>query len=77
MTAPDQTTMTTDAAIMEQEDIEYGPKMRALKTERQRRFVIALFDAPRKEGRIIFAARVAGYGTETSTNKSLGSSAHD
>jgi phage terminase small subunit len=72
MTAPDQTTMTTDAAIMEQEDIEYGPKMRALKTERQRRFVIALFDAPRKEGRIIFAARVAGYGTETSTNKSLG-----
>jgi phage terminase small subunit len=62
--------MTTDADI-EREAVEYGPAMRALKTDRQRAFVSALFDAPRKEGRIIWAARVAGYGTPESTNKSL------
>jgi hypothetical protein len=51
-------------------DIENGPKMREL-NPRQQAFVCALFDAPRKDGRIIWAARVAGYGTPTSTNKSL------
>jgi phage terminase small subunit len=51
-------------------DIEYGPKMREL-NPRQQAFVCALFEAPRKDGRIIWAARVAGYGTPTSSNKSL------
>ena len=52
-------------------NIEDGPAMRALATDRQRGFVRALFDAPSKDGRVIWAARVAGYGTETSTNKVL------
>lgn len=60
--------MTTD---IEREGIEYGPAMRALANDKQRAFVCALFDAPRKEGRILFAVRAAGYGTETSTNKTL------
>lgn len=52
-------------------NIEDGPAMRALANDKQRAFVRALFDAPSKDGRIIWAARVAGYGTETSTNKVL------
>lgn len=63
--------MTTDTHMARDEAIEDGPAMRALANDRQRAFVRALFDAPRKEGRIIWAARVAGYGTENSTNKSL------
>lgn len=62
--------MTIEADI-EREGIEYGPAMRALKNDRQRAFVCALFDAPRKEGRVLWAARVAGYGSPKSTNKSL------
>ena len=50
---------------------ELGPKMRALANDRQRAFVRALFDAPKKEGRIIWAARAAGYGTAQSSVKSL------
>jgi phage terminase small subunit len=50
---------------------DWGPKMRALANDRQRAFVCALFEAPRKEGRVIYAARAAGYGTPESTNKSL------
>lgn len=53
---------------------EWGPKMLAL-NERQRAFVVALYseDAPRKgDGRMIYAAREAGYGSpEGSTNKVL------
>src|SRR5271168_4950325 len=52
-------------------NIEDGPAMRALANDKQRAFVRALFDAPSKDGRVIWAARVAGYGTETSTNKVL------
>lgn len=62
--------MTIEADI-EREGIEYGPAMRALANDKQRAFVCALFEAPRKDGRIIFAARAAGYGTPESTNKSL------
>jgi hypothetical protein len=52
-------------------NIEDGPAMRSLANDKQRAFVRALFDAPSKDGRVIWAARVAGYGTETSSNKSL------
>lgn len=54
---------------------EWGPRMLALPTERQRRFVAALFDegAPAKgDGLMAWAAREAGYGTATSSTKSLG-----
>jgi hypothetical protein len=51
---------------------EWGPKMRALANDRQRTFVCALFDAPpHGKGQLIWSAKVAGYGTPTSTNKSL------
>lgn len=52
----------------------FGPKMLVL-SEKWRAFVMALYheDAPLKgDGLLIYAARAAGYGTPTSTNKSLG-----
>jgi hypothetical protein len=51
---------------------DWGPAMAAL-SEKRRALVIALFDedAP-KEGKGIYAAQVAGYGTPTSSKKSLG-----
>jgi nucleotide-binding universal stress UspA family protein len=61
----------SDALKSAEELPDWGPKMRALANDRQRAFVCALFEAPTKDGRIIYAARAAGYGTETSTNKSL------
>lgn len=39
---------------------DLGPNMRAL-TEKQEKFVLALFEAPRKYGRGVFAAERAGY----------------
>lgn len=48
----------------------YGPAMAKL-TEKQRKFVHALFLAPRSHGAGLFAARAAGYGTPTSSNNSL------
>jgi hypothetical protein len=51
------------------------PAMSAL-NERQKLFVRALFEAPRNHGSHAFAARAAGYGTETSSNKSIASIAY-
>jgi phage terminase small subunit len=45
-------------------------------TEKQRQFVHGLFLAPRSHGSHTFAARAAGYGTPTSSRKSLSSMAH-
>jgi hypothetical protein len=53
---------------------QFGPKMSALSSKRQA-LVMALFDdaAPRKgDGLLVYAARQAGYGTSTSSAKSLG-----
>jgi phage terminase small subunit len=47
-----------------------GPAMSVL-NDRQRRYVLALFEAPRSHGAGVFAARSAGYGTETSSRKSI------
>lgn len=44
---------------------DYGPAMQALANDRQRGFVCALFDAPQKIGRLMWAARTAGYGRES------------
>ncbi|MCJ9701730.1 hypothetical protein [Bradyrhizobium sp. SHOUNA76] len=44
--------------------------------ERQRKFVHALFQAPRSLGAGLFAARAAGYGTPTSSNNSLSAIAY-
>jgi phage terminase small subunit len=50
---------------------EYGPAMASLRTDRQRRFVVAMFDVPQNRRARINAARLAGYGTATSSNKSI------
>ncbi|WP_354102246.1 hypothetical protein [Bradyrhizobium sp. RT7b] len=55
------------------QEIQIGPAFSAL-TEKQRRFVLALFDAPRSHGSLTFAAKAAGY--ETTSRASLHSIAH-
>jgi hypothetical protein len=53
---------------------EWGPAMAAL-SEKRRAFVVACYDedAPRKgDGLLLYAAQVAGYGSPTSSKKSLG-----
>lgn len=50
---------------------EYGPAMLALGNDKQRAWVSAYFDAPKNDGRILFATRAAGYGTPESSTKSL------
>jgi hypothetical protein len=53
---------------------EWGPKMAVL-SEKRRALILALFDdeCPAKgDGSLIYAARKAGYGTPTSSAKSLG-----
>jgi phage terminase small subunit len=52
-----------------------GPAMAAL-TDKQRRYVHALFEAPKSHGALTFAARRAGYGTASSSRQSLSSMAH-
>jgi len=57
---------------LEPVDAAYGSAMSAL-NERQRLFVRALFEAPRKHGAAVFAARAAGYGSPTSSVQSMAS----
>jgi phage terminase small subunit len=45
-------------------------------TEKQRRYVIALFEAPKNHGALTFAAKQAGYGTPASSRQSLSQMAH-
>jgi hypothetical protein len=55
------------------DNTELGPRI-SLLNDRQRKFVIALFDdlAPEKgSGLFLWAARQSGYGTATSSDKSL------
>jgi hypothetical protein len=60
----------TDANIEALPD--WGPAMRALSNDKRRAFVCALFDAPpHGKGQLIWAAKVAGYGTPTSKNNAL------
>jgi phage terminase small subunit len=47
-----------------------------LLNEKQRIFVRALFEAPKKHGAAVFAARSAGYGSPTSSPSSMASIAH-
>jgi hypothetical protein len=59
---------------LDPETIQFGPKMAAL-PEKRRALVVALFDddAPSKgDGLLIWAARKVGYGTPTSSTRSLG-----
>lgn len=49
---------------------ELGPAMRPL-TLKQRRYVLALFEAPKKYGRGVFAAERAGYAASSRGNLSV------
>jgi phage terminase small subunit len=49
---------------------DLGPAMLLL-TEKQRKFVLALFEAPKKYGRGVFAAERAGYETSSRDNLSV------
>jgi hypothetical protein len=53
-------------------DARDGPAMSAL-NERQKLFVRALFESPKKHGAAVFAARAAGYGSPTSSVQSMAS----
>jgi hypothetical protein len=46
---------------MAEQPPEWGPAMSALRSERQRRFVCALFEFYGAKGRVSYAARAAGY----------------
>jgi phage terminase small subunit len=61
-----------ELAPLEPVDAAEGPAMAAL-NDRQKQFVRALFDSPRKHGAATFAARAAGYGTPTSSVQSIAS----
>jgi hypothetical protein len=61
-----------EVAPLEPIDAQDGPAMSAL-NERQKLFTRALFEAPRKHGAAVFAARAAGYGTPTSSVQSFAS----
>lgn len=63
------------APAHDHERTELGPAMAAL-TEKQRRYVLALFDAPKSYGSGVFAAKRAGYGTPASSRQSLAQMAH-
>ena len=59
-----------ETALAQERIADIGPAMSAL-TEKQRRDVLALFDAPRTHGSGVFAVKIAGYGTPTSSRQSL------
>jgi hypothetical protein len=49
---------------------EWGPAMAALKSDRHRAFVLALYQIPPGYGAHVKAAKLAGFGTSTSSAKS-------
>jgi phage terminase small subunit len=61
-----------ELAPLEPVDASYGAAMAQL-NERQRLFVRALFESPKKHGAAVFAARAAAYGTPTSSAQSMAS----
>jgi hypothetical protein len=71
----------TDILRRDQEEAapEWGPKMLALPNDRWRYFVMALYDQeapPKGKGLMSYAAKKVGFGTATSTAKSISVQAH-
>lgn len=67
--------MSKSTAALSHTEAKMGPAMAAL-SDKQRRFVVALFEAPKSHGSLTFAARRAGYGNENSSRQSLSQMAH-
>lgn len=60
-----------DLVPIDEIDAKDGPKMRALPSDRHRSFVRALYQVRPGHGAQVKAARLAGFGTETSTPQSM------
>jgi hypothetical protein len=58
------------AALAPGDGAEWGPKMKALPSDRHRIFVLSLYEVPRGYGANVKAAKMAGFGTATSSAKS-------
>ena len=63
------------ATATNDESMEFGPAMRAL-TEQQRRFVLAMYEAPNFKRSGVFAATKAGYGTASSSRQTIAQMAY-
>jgi phage terminase small subunit len=55
--------------LLDASDVEWGPAMAALPSDRHRAFVYALYEVRRGYGANVKAAKMAGFGTPTSTAK--------
>ena len=60
-----------ELALLEPIDAQDGPAMKALPSDRHRAFVRALYQVKPGHGANVKAARLAGFGTETSTPQSM------
>jgi hypothetical protein len=58
------------AALAPGDGAEWGPKMKALLSDRHRMFVLSLYEIPRGYGAHVKAAKMAGFGTATTSAKS-------
>ncbi len=58
------------AALAPGDGAEWGPAMKALPSDRHRVFVLSLYEVPRGYGAQVKAAKMAGFGTSTTSAKS-------
>lgn len=70
---PTTTNARTELAPAEPVDAMDGPKMKALPTDRHRAFVRALYQVRPGHGAYVKAAKLAGFGTPTSSTHSMAS----
>lgn len=67
---PNELSPDVMAALAPGDGAEWGPKMKALPSDRHRMFVLSLYEIPRGYGAHVKAARMAGFGTATTSAKS-------
>jgi hypothetical protein len=67
---PNQLSPDVAAALAPSDGASFGPKMLALPSDRHRMFVLSLYEIPRGYGAHVKAAKMAGFGTATTSAKS-------
>jgi hypothetical protein len=67
---PNELSPDVVAALAPGDGAEWGPKMKALPSDRHRMFVLSLYEIPRGYGAHVKAAKMAGFGTATTSAKS-------
>ena len=67
---PNELSPDVVAALAPGDGAEWGPAMKALRSDRHRMFVLSLYEIPRGYGAHVKAAKMAGFGTETTSAKS-------